>query len=42
LQPVRRREKEGEKKVNNLLLDDKPLVILPSLAEKLGLNEAIG
>jgi DnaD/phage-associated family protein len=41
LQPVRRREKEGEKKVNNLLLDDKPLVILPSLAEKLGLNEAI-
>jgi DnaD/phage-associated family protein len=27
--------------VNNLLLDDKPLVILPSLAEKVGLNEAI-
>jgi DnaD/phage-associated family protein len=27
--------------VSNLLLDDKPLVVLPSLAEKIGLNEAI-
>jgi DnaD/phage-associated family protein len=27
--------------VNKLLLDEKPLIILPSLAEKVGLNEAI-
>lgn len=27
--------------MNNLILDDKPLVILPSLAEKIGLNESI-
>lgn len=27
--------------MSNLLLDDKPLVILPSLAEKIGLNESI-
>ncbi|ALY08108.1 hypothetical protein BhaS171_00052 [Bacillus phage vB_BhaS-171] len=27
--------------MNKLLLDDKPLIILPSLAEKIGLNESI-
>jgi DnaD/phage-associated family protein len=27
--------------MSNLLLDDKPLIILPSLAEKIGLNESI-
>jgi len=28
-------------KLSKLLLDDKPLIILPSLAEKIGLNESI-
>jgi DnaD/phage-associated family protein len=34
-------EKEEEKGLSKLLLDDKPIIVLPSLAEKVGLNEAI-
>ena len=31
----------GEQYLSKLLLDDKPLIILPSLAEQIGLNESI-